>query len=170
MPAHPAPPPPSVLPVLADAVPVSGCPARPPPRPVQIQYLLLVSRQGKVRLTKWYSPFSQKDKNRIMREVTAMVLSRPPKMCNFIEWKEKKIVYKRWARVVWARPAGPLSLPLVPCGALRSYASLYFVACVDNEDNELITLEVIHHFVEVLDRYFGNVRAGAAGTLPRAVR
>lgn len=28
---------------------------------------------------------------------------------------------------------------------------------VDPTDNELITLEIIHHFVEVLDRYFGNV-------------
>jgi AP-1 complex subunit sigma 1/2 len=37
------------------------------------------------------------------------------------------------------------------------YASLYFVVCVDNTDNELIILETIHHFVEVLDRYFGNV-------------
>jgi len=25
-------------------------------------------------------------------------------------------------------------------------------------DNELITLEIIHRYVEVLDRYFGNVR------------
>ena len=37
------------------------------------------------------------------------------------------------------------------------YASLYFLACVDEDDNELIVLETIHHFVEVLDRYFGNV-------------
>merc|ERR1712160_13913 len=28
---------------------------------------------------------------------------------------------------------------------------------VDNEDNELMALEIIHHYVEVLDRYFGNV-------------
>ncbi|RHZ32158.1 hypothetical protein DYB31_011923, partial [Aphanomyces astaci] len=34
---------------------------------------------------------------------------------------------------------------------------LYFVACISKEENELITLEVIHLFVEVLDRYFGNV-------------
>lgn len=34
---------------------------------------------------------------------------------------------------------------------------MYFIACVDKEDNELLTLEVLHHFVEVLDRYFGNV-------------
>ena len=39
----------------------------------------------------------------------------------------------------------------------RRYASLYFLACVDDDDNELIVLETIHHFVEVLDRYFGNV-------------
>jgi hypothetical protein len=31
------------------------------------------------------------------------------------------------------------------------------VACVDKNDNELIVLEQIHLFVEVLDRYFGNV-------------
>jgi hypothetical protein len=30
---------------------------------------------------------------------------------------------------------------------------------VDPEDNELIILEQIHLFVEVLDRYFGNVRS-----------
>lgn len=39
----------------------------------------------------------------------------------------------------------------------KRYASLYFVCGIDGGDNELITLEVIHHFVEVLDRYFGNV-------------
>ena len=37
------------------------------------------------------------------------------------------------------------------------YASLYFAACIDKNDNELIVLDIIHHFVEVLDRYFSNV-------------
>lgn len=37
------------------------------------------------------------------------------------------------------------------------YASLYFCMCVDADDNELETLEIIHHYVEILDRYFGNV-------------
>jgi AP-1 complex subunit sigma 1/2 len=31
------------------------------------------------------------------------------------------------------------------------------VAGVDPADNELLVLEIIHHFVEALDRYFGNV-------------
>ena len=103
-----------------------------PLRCLQINFLLLISRQGKIRLTKWYRTYSSKEKARALREVSSMVLGRAPKTCNFIEWKDKKIVYKR-------------------------YASLFFVACIDKDDNELITLEQIHLFVEVLDRYFGNV-------------
>ena len=39
----------------------------------------------------------------------------------------------------------------------RRYASLFFVTGISSGDNELITLEIIHRYVEVLDRYFGNV-------------
>ena len=39
----------------------------------------------------------------------------------------------------------------------RRYASLYFVAGVPPGTNELSVLEEVHLFVEVLDRYFGNV-------------
>jgi len=42
---------------------------------------------------------------------------------------------------------------------VNSYASLYFIMAVDPDDNELITLEIIHALVESLDRYFGNVRS-----------
>ena len=34
---------------------------------------------------------------------------------------------------------------------------MYFVFGVAPTDNELIILEEIHHFVEILDRFFGNV-------------
>ena len=37
------------------------------------------------------------------------------------------------------------------------YASLYFCCCIEEEDNELLTLEIIHRYVELLDKYFGNV-------------
>jgi len=97
-----------------------------------IHYLLLISRQGKVRLTKWYKPFTQKKKSKIIREVSNMVLERPSKLCNFLEWGTGKVIYKR-------------------------YASLYFIVFCDREDNELLALEIIHHYVEILDRYFGNV-------------
>ena len=39
----------------------------------------------------------------------------------------------------------------------KRYASLYFITLCDKDENELTTLEVIHHFVECLDRYFGSV-------------
>ena len=39
----------------------------------------------------------------------------------------------------------------------RRYAGLFFSMCVDVTDNELLLLESIHVFVELLDRYFGNV-------------
>lgn len=42
------------------------------------------------------------------------------------------------------------------------YASLYFVCGVDTTDNELLALQLIHQFVEVLDQYFGNVRFNGA--------
>lgn len=37
------------------------------------------------------------------------------------------------------------------------YASLYFLAAVEKDDNELITLELVHRYVELLDKYFGSV-------------
>ncbi|KAK2076495.1 hypothetical protein QBZ16_001021 [Prototheca wickerhamii] len=97
-----------------------------------IRWVVLLSRQGKVRLTKWYVTATQKERAKLLKEVAPLVLNRGPKLCNFISWKDQKIVYKR-------------------------YASLYFVVGVDADDNELITLEIIHEFVEVLDKYFGNV-------------
>lgn len=100
--------------------------------PRQIHFFILMSRQGKVRLAKWYSTYSQKERARVVKETTPLVLSRPLKLCNFVDWKNLKLVYKR-------------------------YASLYFMCGVDAGDNELLVLEIIHHFVESLDSYFGNV-------------
>jgi hypothetical protein len=37
------------------------------------------------------------------------------------------------------------------------YASLYFCCCIEKDDNELLTLEIIHRYVELLDKYFGSV-------------
>ena len=53
-------------------------------------------------------------------------------MCSFLEWRDLKIVYKR-------------------------YASLYFSYAIEDQDNELITLEIVHLYVELLGKYFGSV-------------
>ena len=39
----------------------------------------------------------------------------------------------------------------------RRYASLYFIAGCASTDNELITLEIVHRYVEQMDKYYGNV-------------
>ncbi|KAJ1058249.1 hypothetical protein K5549_020076 [Capra hircus] len=104
----------------------------PLPTAKRMQFMLLFSRQGKLRLQKWYVPLSDKEKKKITRELVQTVLARKPKMCSFLEWRDLKIVYKR-------------------------YASLYFCCAIEDQDNELITLEIIHRYVELLDKYFGSV-------------
>lgn len=97
-----------------------------------IHFMLLFSRQGKVRLQKWFTAYPDKQKKKIMRDLVGTTLSRKPKLCSFLEYKDLKIVYRR-------------------------YASLYFLAAIEQDDNQLITLEVIHRYVEILDKYFGSV-------------
>lgn len=85
-----------------------------------------MSRQGKTRLSKWYMAASLKEKTRMIRDITSLVLSRPQKQCNFIEFKDKKIVYKRcglnW-HVSCTEGMGTDSLPRVAmpvCSSLRA--------------------------------------------------
>ena len=97
-----------------------------------------------MRLAKHYSSSTAKERTRWSKEIINLVLSRPAKMANVLEWGDRKLIFKR-------------------------YASLFFITCADADDNELLTLEIvvdnlelltleiIHHYVEILDRYFGNV-------------
>ena len=57
-------------------------------------------------------------------QVHACVTVRDAKHTNFVEFRNYKIVYRR-------------------------YAGLYFCMCVDVEENNLMCLEAIHNFVEV---------------------
>jgi AP-1 complex subunit sigma 1/2 len=103
------------------------------------EFLLLISRHGKTRLSKYWAPYSAKDKARIVREAAQLAINRPAKASNFIDnairlstGQQLKLVSKR-------------------------YASLFFVCAISPDENELLALEKIHHFVEVLDKYFRNV-------------
>ena len=96
-----------------------------------IQFVLMFNKAGKVRIAKWYSAISQKEKNQITKEVTRLVLRRPQNHCQFVEWKDSKLVYTR-------------------------YASLYFLFAADQSDNEIFILDLIQFFVEALDQFFGN--------------
>eukprot|EP01083_Nonionella_stella_P153422 492969_1 len=95
-------------------------------------FIILMSRQGKIRLSEFFSPYTESEKRRILRDISSDILPRQPKMCNIIEKGEYKFVYRR-------------------------YASLYFVVGVPIHANELLVLEEIHLFVEALDGYFNSV-------------
>ena len=91
-----------------------------------IHFILLFSRQGKIRLQKWYEAHSEKEKKEYSRDLTNKILARKPKMSNFLEWRKYQVVYKR-------------------------YASLFFAFAISKEDNELLTLETIHRYPKSYD-------------------
>jgi AP-1 complex subunit sigma 1/2 len=95
------------------------------------KFIVLMSRQGKIRLSEFFASYTESEKRRILRDIAGDVLPRAPKMCNIIEKGTYKFVYRR-------------------------YASLYFVVGVPPGMNELIILEQIHLFVEALDGYFNS--------------
>lgn len=48
---------------------------------------LLNCAAGKVRLAKWFLTMPQKQKAKIVKDVTQLVLARRTRMCNFLEYK-----------------------------------------------------------------------------------
>ncbi|TKR89704.1 hypothetical protein L596_013768 [Steinernema carpocapsae] len=97
-----------------------------------IHFMFMFNKQGKMRLQKWYEAYEAKMKKKVVNDLVMTILGRKRNMCAFFEYKEFRIVYKR-------------------------YASLFIVFAVDMDDNELFTLDVLHRFVEILDDHFGSV-------------
>lgn len=101
---------------------------------MSIHYLLVLNRQGKTRLAKWFdSTYTEKEKQEHISEIHGLISSRDLKhQSNFVEYRNNKLVYRR-------------------------YAGLFFVVLIDYLDNELTYLESVHFFVEILDTYYDNV-------------
>lgn len=99
-----------------------------------IHYILVLNRQGKTRLVKWFNnSYSAHDKQKFTEDIHRLMSSRDLKhQSNFVEYQQHKLVYRR-------------------------YAGLYFVLAIDLVDSELSYLESIHFLVEILDTYFNNV-------------
>jgi hypothetical protein len=72
-------------------------------------------------------------------------------MCNFLEYKGADVLSKDALKL----DSNILSLDSKI--VYRRYASLFFIAGCNSTDNELITLEIVHRYVEQMDKYYGNV-------------
>jgi len=98
-----------------------------------IRFFLLQNKQGKTRLTKWYStPPEESERVKMEADIHGIISLRGKGHTNFIEYKNFKLIYRR-------------------------YAGLFFCFGADVTDNELLLMETIHLFVELLDQYFSNV-------------
>ena len=97
-----------------------------------IKFMMVLNRQGKIRISKWYVNYEEKEKQRMILEIHRAISGRDSRFTNFIEFLNFKIVYRR-------------------------FAGLYFLFCIDYNDNELSHLELLQLMVELLDQYFGNV-------------
>ncbi|XP_072425100.1 AP-4 complex subunit sigma-1 isoform X2 [Chiloscyllium punctatum] len=97
-----------------------------------IKFLLLVNKQGQIRLSKYYEPLEIHKRTLLETDVIKNCLPRTKDQCSFVEYKDFKLVY-------------------------RQYAALFVVIGIDDAENELAVYELIHNFVEVLDKYFSRV-------------
>ncbi|KAL8276056.1 hypothetical protein Esti_000004 [Eimeria stiedai] len=99
-----------------------------------IRFILMVNKQGQTRLSQYYEFLEISERAALEGELIRKCLSRSENQCSFIQYRQYKVVYRR-------------------------YASLYFiVGLLDEPDvNELAILELIHCLVETLDKFFENV-------------
>ena len=94
--------------------------------------MILFSRLGKVRLRQFYVSIPVAKQSRMISDAVGLILKRAPNQAAFIDFKDSKLVYKR-------------------------YASLYVCFCIEREDNDILALEMIHRYVQALDQTFGSV-------------
>ena len=52
-----------------------------------MKYVILMNRQGKVRLSKWFLPYTYKDKQRANKEIAGVITGRRSRLCNVLELK-----------------------------------------------------------------------------------
>ncbi|KAL7666875.1 AP complex subunit sigma [[Candida] zeylanoides] len=99
-----------------------------------IHFLLVLNRQGKTRLVKWFDNTQKpEDKQQLITHIHRLISSRDSKhQSNFIEYQQHRLVYRR-------------------------YAGLFFITSINLDDNELSYLESLHFLVEILDEYFNDV-------------
>uniref|UniRef100_A0A4W4DTI6 AP complex subunit sigma n=1 Tax=Electrophorus electricus TaxID=8005 RepID=A0A4W4DTI6_ELEEL len=97
-----------------------------------IKFLLMINKQGQTRLSKYYDHVDVGKRAALEANVVKCCLFRKKEECSFVEYKDYKLVY-------------------------RQYAALFIVVGITDDENELSIYELVHNFIEVLDKYFNRV-------------
>ena len=62
-----------------------------------IEFVLMVNKQGQTRLSRYFKPLLSSDKTLLEAELIRRCLGRGEDECNFLEIREHKVVYRRYA-------------------------------------------------------------------------
>ncbi|KAH0472469.1 MAG: uncharacterized protein KVP18_003388 [Porospora cf. gigantea A] len=62
-----------------------------------IEFVLMVNKQGQTRLSRYFKPLVSSDKTLLEAELIRRCLGRGEDECNFLEIREHKVVYRRYA-------------------------------------------------------------------------
>jgi AP-3 complex subunit sigma len=103
--------------------------------------IFVINENGDIRLARAYVEMPQDVRNRLAHEVFRLVSTRTQNLCNFVPGDSiSSYQFKRKVTVVY-----------------RAYATLYVIAIVDECENPLSILDIIHTFVQVLNGCFKDV-------------
>lgn len=123
-----------------------------------IEFVLLVNRQGQTRLAQYFHFTRADDRAALESEVVRKCLQRGDTECNFIDYLNFRIVYRRYASLFFiiglATPSAALPEESSQSGHSECTPEVHHD---DDEENELAIYEYIQNIVEVLDLYFENV-------------
>jgi AP-3 complex subunit sigma len=106
-----------------------------------IYAFFVINENGDIRLARAYVEMSQDTRNRLAHEVFRLVSTRGSDLCNIVPGDGiTSYTFQRKVSVVY-----------------RAYATLYVITVVDECENPLSMLDIIHTFVQVLNGCFKDV-------------
>lgn len=97
-----------------------------------IKAILIFNTRGQPRVSRFFESCTTELQQKLLRDSYQIVSKRDIDACNFVEYKDFKLIY-------------------------RHYATLYFVFAIDSSESEYDIYEIIHVFVQCLDQNFENV-------------
>lgn len=122
----------------------------------------MVNKQGQTRLAQYFEFKPIPERVTMEGELIRRCLSRTENQCSFVEFRQYKVIYRRYASLYFIVGAdqddvvGTLFLTVMQAWYLAVCPNPNFLQFPLSQ-NELSVLEFIHALVETLDKYFENV-------------